>query len=873
MHSEAIDSNRILLSKKIQAPTLPDDTILRTRLSSRLCDCSEYPVTIIKAPAGYGKSCLVASWMKCIGDCCAWVNLDEEDSRLERFWYYLLSSAQEAGLPNLKEISSFRDVVNQENILAIIEHLCSMLEEVQKRITLIVEDYHFIAPESSVHASFAYFLANLPENTHVVITSRTYPNLGLAKLKLRGRLKEMCETELMFRTDEVIDLFMLNGVQLEAGIADAITDYTKGWPVAVKLLSLSYDEAPGTFKSDGMVELKRLAGSYLFEEVIDQLPADIKSFLKATCHVNGFSASLAAYLTGEQACEVDRCIEFLRENSLFITSTPHSETETWYSYHDLFAEAVKQKLAKGDVAQRDTVYRKAIEWYEENGFIEDAISVAEIMGDYDVIKRAILQLRYGKGHTSIFVTAMRWFGILPEAYILQDPELCLFESMCLTVTGDIEKALELIAHAETFLGPEKDEFYGLLMSAKALPYNLLGADEIVIECSKEGLAYLAEDEDYLIGLDKQMLAGTLSHSKPEESVVLFEEMAADMDSFNENQKCSTLTCLSLIYAIMGQFDTALKWADMAMAPYGPRVYHPLHPMLTYSYVAKAIAAHMRGDYATAHACTDYELEHAKDCWNPMAYAQTHTIKAMMAFDEGDVYDARSHALAALEVSPFGFARSLPALPACKVWLEEGLIGKKVFVSPADTEGQADPITWMHGVIDYLEGDFNSFDGLVEYREGIPRDRVLVHIGFSMLITLILDARGEAEMAEQEFERFLGLVESIGAKQVIFENEPYISDLLKRSAKGENGEYALGILSELAARRTKGVATVPADAILTNREEEVFRLILLGMSTKEIASELVVSPETVKKHVANVYARLKVHSRVQAISKLRELDLL
>lgn len=863
------ENDPVILQTKITPASLPADIIFRPRLIKQLNDLAELPVVLIVSPAGYGKSCLVSLWSSRTKQSCAWVSLDREDGNYDRFWSYFIASFVSAGLDAADLVSQAFSIADTESASHFIDRIIERLLSHQDRLVLILDDYHNLDKDSPVHASVSYLISHLPENVHLVVTSRVFPRIGLQKLRVQGLLGEITEADLSFTLIETEDLFYRSHHPLTAEESQRIHEYTKGWPVAVKLASLAYAKNMSIDQIVPSFEVGELIHDYLFEEVIGQLPEKIRTFLAITACVEGFSVSLAQYLTGEEFAEVNASLQYLKDNSLFISEARGTEGNLWYRYHALFLEAVLHRSISGDAVPVANVREKASLWYEKQGLLEQAAKLAAQAHKYERIQELIYKNWNSLYRTDRFAVLMRWYEYLPGDYIEKHPMLCAIESLPLATSGNKDLALQRIGVAEHALKEQRDVYYGLVMSIKGLTLSVLEMSDEAELAAKEALKYLPEEEEYLQGMSYQVLGGAKVLSEPEEAARIFKcALAMPLTQADDNLLCSARANLSFIYSLLGDISESLEWANATMAPYGVST-HESRPMLVYAYGSRAFAAYKQGNLDEARRDVSYAIEHVYDSWNPIYASRAYAIKAHLDYFASEDEAADEGVRKSIAISSFGFARQYPALPALLFWMEKGVIEKDQFAALRNDKNQ-EPVVWVQIALDFVGGGFVDLKAYEAYRASIPEERILSHIQFKVLLAAMQEARGDNEKADKELREAIDLSRKIGTcEQVFIENAPYLIKSLRRIAKSDSDPYFAQLYRALPASKMSHRTEDAAASSLTAREKDVMRLMVAGLSTKEIAERLFVSTPTAKKHLANIYTKLGVHGRVQAIAKLQD----
>lgn len=860
----------IILTRKITAPSMPSDFLPRERLIALLDEYRALPVTIIQAPAGYGKSALMVSWLEKVEGHCAWVSLDKEDEALDRFWTYVLASLAHKGVIDQSLISEAKNLDDSTRALYVVDRLLATLEAYSDEVVLLLDDCHVIKADSPVQDSLSYFITHLPSNVHLVISSRVTLDLKLARLFVRDLLGVITEHDLKFTIDEIEAYYAGKQMHLSKRDVRALLQHTQGWAVALKLFSISKDNTEAVAKLRSLTKTKEAVGTYLFEEVLSQLKKKERDFLKATCCLDSFSPPLVQHIMGAQEEQVSPAIAFFVDNNLFTTCIYAKDGTVWYRYHSLFAEAALQYFIKQDLVEILEIRKKAIEWYEENSHLDEAIKTAAILNDYSAIERLILDHWCSLCIDDDYVRLMRWFEYLPAGYSESHPVLASIESLPLTLTSKTVLAKERLRDAERALENDNDALFGFVTSFKAVLACMLGDADETRRLTTLALEHLDMSEVYLRSINLQILAGSYSDLHPETSIALFENELLKNPAIVENEtfRYSAYSCLCFLYSIVGNFRESEKWAEKALDTY-PVQEHPLHPIFYYCYVARMNASYQKADLATTRHNLNYALEHGPDCWTPDLMAHVHGIDALLAYFDHDESRSLRAATNSVSVSPLGFARSFPSLSALSFLLDEQVIRKDDFASDP-TKETPEPVFWIEAAIDYLEGNYRRVDELVEHYDSLHESWLVSRTYLLLIIALDYEALDKKDQADLWFSRFLSLSQEIGATQVCFENAELLAEPLKRQLQSGKNPYAAQLFKALSSQGYKTQSAKDSYAELTRREIEIMQLLEKGLSIKEVAQVLFISYETAKKHIAHCYQKLEVHTRVQALAAFKDL---
>jgi LuxR family maltose regulon positive regulatory protein len=370
-----------LLSTKLFIPPIRPDLVTRTRLIEQLNAGLHRKLSLISAPAGFGKTTLVSEWVQAIGGATspvaiAWLSLDDGDNDITRFLTYFIAALNQAegrgttiGEGSLRMLQSPQLPPTE----AILTPLINEIAAIPDRILLVLDDYHLINAHQ-IHDALSFSLDNIPPQMHLVIATREDPYLPVYRLRAKGQLTELRATDLRFTSFEAAE-FLNQVMDLNLSEQDiaALETRTEGWIAGLQLAAISMKG-----HKDTSALIKSFTGShryvldYLMEEVLEQQPENVQTFLLQTAVLNRLTGSLCDALTGQG--DGQSTLEYLEHANLFIV--PQDNERHWYRYHHLFAELLRQRLRQTQPDWVPILLQLASVWYEENGFIDEAIEYA-----------------------------------------------------------------------------------------------------------------------------------------------------------------------------------------------------------------------------------------------------------------------------------------------------------------------------------------------------------------------------------------------------------------------------------------------------------------------------------------------------------------
>lgn len=384
----------VLLPAKVSAPDPDAFAVARPRAQARFAGAWERPLTTVVAPAGFGKTTACAAWAAGAEHPVAWCSLDEDDAEPSRFWSVILAALEGAGALRGAPFDPL-DVAWADGAEAhrAISLLVLALSDGGEPAALVLEDVHEVQDAPLVSEGLVFFVRHLPANAHVVATSRVPLRLPLAKLRAAGKLGEVTEADLRLTPDEQAALLAAEGVELGPEDVRRLGEATQGWPAACRLVGLRCTSGDVRDVASALAGAQESVQEYLFEEVLDALPAELLDFMVATSTVDSFSVALAAALTDLAVTEARKHLDAAIDRGLFIQRTVGADGEGWYRYHSLLREALLSRLKRlpDDGARRLAL--RARSWYLEHGYDDAAVGQSYQLRDWDGICE-IIQARW-----------------------------------------------------------------------------------------------------------------------------------------------------------------------------------------------------------------------------------------------------------------------------------------------------------------------------------------------------------------------------------------------------------------------------------------------------------------------------------------------
>ncbi len=900
-----------LLATKLHVPGPQPGFVARPRLLERLEEGLARGLLLVCAPAGFGKTSLLADWARRGQRPVAWLSLDEGDNDPARFWRHVVAALGRARPGIAEQVAPLLGPPAPASFEGLVTALINQLATQPDQVLLVLDDYHLIeAPP--VHGSLGFLLEHRPPGLHLVLTSRVDPPFGLARLRARGQLAELRDADLRFTAEEAAALLReAVGPDLPDGAVAALTARTEGWVAGLQLAGLSLrgqaDVAGFVASFSGS---HRYVLDYLAEEVLERQPEPVRGFLLATSVLERLSGELCDAVTGRT--DSQRLLEGIERANLFLVSL--DEVRGWWRYHQLFADLLRVRLQQQRPDRVLALHRAAASWHEEHGLVDDAVRHAVAAGEMSWAARLIEQYFDALFLPGEGATVRRWLAMLPAELVWSRPRLCLAQTFMALVGGDMEAIEPPLDAAERAFAAAADEpFEPSVGRAASLLANLpaaiavdrawlaylRGDAEGTVAFASRALAELGEDEWMLDSAARWHLAvaewlrGRLAEAERALSSSTARWRAAG-ERYLAVRGCHHL---GLVQRAQGRLDAALGTYQQALEMTAP-LGQPALPSAGIARVGMAEVAYQRNELDTA-------LEHVTEgiarCRQLVYTPPLATGLATLAWIrqvQGDLAGSLEAIDEAEGVAPSrGVATLLNPAPAlrARLLLARGDLAAAVRWTEQRGLGADDDPSYPHEP-EYLvlarvllaQDRPDHALGLLGRLHAAARaqGRLGSLIEIQALRALALAGGGDEAAAVAVLAEALTLACPQGYVRVFADEGAPMGALLgrlvaaQRTAQSAAGGVPLDCLARLlrafdATHAGRGGAAAVPGLVeqLTDRELQVLGLLAAGRSNQRIAGELVVSLDTVKKHVGRVLDKLGAANRTEAVARARELGLL
>jgi LuxR family transcriptional regulator, maltose regulon positive regulatory protein len=928
-----------LLVTKLFIPSSRPDLVSRPHLIERLNSGLHRKLTLISAPAGFGKTTLAIEWIHSLGNipqpsAVAWLSLDEGDNELARFLSYVI-----AALRHIDEIDneigqgalSLLQYPQPPPIETILTLLINEIAAIRRKVILVFDDYHLIDTQS-IHGALNFLLKNLPTNFHIIVATRVDPPLSLARLRARDHVTELRAADLRFTSAEAAE-FLNQGMGLDLSVEDiaALETRTEGWVAGLQLAALALQglalretgTTQGHTNPSGLIQSfrgsDRLVLDYLIEEVLNQQTESIQAFLLQTSILNRLKGSLCDAvrfglaetpdISDQTTQSAQSILETLERANLFII--PLDDEQNWYRYHHLFAELLRQRLHQTTPEQISTLHSRASRWYDQHGMPSEAIRHALAAENFE--RTADIAERAWPDWSVSFqsIEWLNWLKRLPDEVARPRPVLCVAFAWANLNAGNLETARVWLENAEHLLGATTE----------------IRSDEIIVV-----------DEDQYQELPISFAAARAYHAQATGNVtgtVKYSQQVLDLlpDGYHPERGTAT-ALLGLAYWTSGDLHAAHQTFSDGLAEMKPL------DVIIGTFVLADIKMTLGQLHEAIHTC-EFALEIAANHGEPMplgtedvysgiselhreqgnfkAAAQDLAIckqlgeqielpdwqyrwcvaQARLKQSQGELEEALDlldQADRFYVRTPLPDVRPTAAMKA-RIWIDQGAFPRALgwvrerglAVDDAlNFLQEFEHITLARVLIAQfkdkplpgtLQEAMNLLERLLKAAEDGGRLRSTIEI--LVLLAHANQLNGDIPRAQAHLERALALANPQGFFQIFVDEGPPLARLLYGIASPDevpSGEFSIEYVQQLLAafpieepkpKAQKSEWVEP----LSEREIEVLQLIAEGLTNQDIATQLYITLNTVKGHARNIYAKLGVKNRTQAIARGKALGIL
>ncbi len=895
-----------VLWTKLHVPQVPSTLVDRPRLADRLARALDRPgIALLSAPAGSGKSVLLAEACRRRSGPVAWMSVDEHDNDPVRFWRHVAASLDVAlgdGSAVLDALDRPTGASGQNGVDRVVAALVNALAvEGAIDVAIVLDDYHLI-DDTDVHASLRFLLDHAPPTLHVAIATRADPPLDLPRWRARARLVEIRAADLRFTADEGGDLLQhVTGLLMPDHVAAALTERTEGWAAGLQLAGLSLegrDDVESFAASFGGDH--RFVLDYLTEEVLHRQDPSVRSFLLETSILDRLAGPLCDAVTGRD--DGQETLEAIERLNLFVT--PLDDIRGWWRYHHLFADLLRVRLRQRPEDDVAGLHRRAADWYEAAGDVNSAVRHALEAGE---TRRAARLIEHHADELLLRregATLQRWFRRFPPGH-LDSRRLVLAQARTAIYGGRIAEAENLLDRADELTG-EPDE--AVVDGTPAEVPGPLSTPEPTASLLRAFVAHLRGDADLAVSLaaplvdefDDATMIGLIARwhlaaapwlrgAVREAEPALAANIAAWRRIGEHDRAAWSARYLGQIQVAQARLDDALATYEEVLA-LDADLTEADSPAAGVAHVGIAEIAYERNELDVARLHARLGVSKCEDFISTQALADGWTLLARIAQASGDPVAAGQASHAATEVAPTGDVVDLLdpvrarlahlALLRGDVVTADAWAEAHGFVEPIEADHVREPaeLTFARLLVTQRRSD------QALHRLGVLRPRAVDDgrdgsvIEIDIVCALAYAAEGDDAQAHRALaEAVRRAARPRHVRVFADEGEPMarLLESLLVARPDLEPAYVGALVGACRSDEPPGGAGPSQAGLvvpLTERELEVLVEIADGRTNKDIAADLFISLNTVKKHVTHIFDKLGVTNRTAAVARASALGL-
>jgi LuxR family maltose regulon positive regulatory protein len=893
-----------LLRTKFRPPFIRPMLVPRPRLQARIAEGLRCPLTVIVAPAGFGKTTVVAADISTWKTRVAWLSLDRDDNLAGRFLNYLVAALGEADNTIGNESAQLMSGMQQVAAEAVLTSLINDLDSAGREIVLVFDDYQFIYNQA-VHEQVTFLLEHCPSTFHMVIATRSDPPLPLARLRALGQIMELRAADLRFTESEAAQFLNdVMGLHLDPRSVAALEERTEGWIAGLQMAALSMRDHRDSFGFiEGFSGTNRYILDYLLEEVLESQSQEIQHFLLHTSILERLTAPLCEVLLEVQTSETfppshlpacQQTLEYLERSNLFLV--PLDEERIWYRYHHLFADLLRARLHQTRPELIPLLHTRASDWLEENGFITEAIH--HLFAVQEMERAADLIERHGPIHLAESdPSVLQLADGLPAEVLLARPKIGLYQAWLLIIHGHIRKALPLLndlarplssgagphprwmqtiaSLARAFLAPPESapEFDPLLNDPRL---DEIPAEELILRNAADILYGMALARRGELDRAAQVAAECIQREKTLHGLSVIPTLAPFLTRLYLMQgrlSASASLCHEFLEPIQAKSvriiytsgsgsmnidrgevlyeRNCLERAEQHIRD-GLRANEPWRNIMTdgFGLIALTRVLLAKGDYAAAmHTVERFEAR-LQEISRPREFEEKfHTLRVRVQLASGDLQNAADWADQIQRNEAFHLHPELYRLTLAQIRLAQGRY--------AEVQGLLAGMTPLYAA----------------------DSRITRQLESNLLMAAVSARQSRLPEAFALIEASLALAEPEGYIRIFLDVGEPARELLAaylRSEAPAHRPYAQKVLDAFSVAAPENPPNSQSSLLiepLSARELEVLSLLALGKTNQEIARQLIVAAGTVKAHTASIYRKLDAANRTEAVARARHLGIL
>ncbi len=890
-----------IIRTKLYRPPVTPDYVSRSGLDALLDSGADLPLTVVSAPAGYGKSTLISHWLESCALASAWLSLDDSDSDVRVFLNYVVAAIRTHSAAACTKTLEVINAETLQQIPVIVTHLSNDLEELDERLILVLDDFHRIH-EPDIYSILDLLLKHPSRNLHIVVVSRRDPLLSLASLRASHLLNEIRMRDLEFSGENTHAFIeQVARLSLDARNLSRLQDKTEGWPVGIRLVALALQHQENV---DGFLDRfgadARPLQEYLVEEVLSGQSPHIQDCLLRTSILNRFNASLCEAVWDDDNVASDaltsgkKFIETLEKSSLFYVAL--DERKNWYRFHHIFSDLLRKQLEeKVNRQEIARLHQRASHWFAENGQYEEAIQHALVGGDDDGAAKIAGHARHDLMNRDQWHRLERWLKQFSHEAVQQSPQLILLRCwLDLShwyrldlLVRDLDRASGLL-ESMTLDGHKVDQLKAEISALRtSLAYWTVNPSQ-VLSLADQALRDSAVEQEYIRSIAVMYMGGAyqLLGKVQQGTRLLWDHM--EEDRFNHpNSQARLLQALCFMY--WPENDTR-KLRQAASRLLDISSQHDMYWSYSFARYFLGLIHYERNELS--EAVTQFESIAGDPYRYPIQNVTHCSFLLSMSYQAQGLGDkarevARSINKLTIECGNRMFIELAEAFQA-ELDLRQGhitLAGRwaNAFELPPphvlhrffNAELTSIRIMMAQETLHDNKAAREQLDRLHELLIRSHNQRMLIDV--LGMKALLADTEEDVGSAVALLQEAVHLGQPGQLIRPLADLGPGLVKLLNRLDLDQEGLCYVGsilsALQEPGEGHAEEIENQPLIEALSQRELEILRLFSRSLSNKEIAERLFISPGTVKRHAHNIYGKLSVGGRRDAVAKAKGLGIL
>lgn len=906
-------TNEPLLATKLSIPRTRPHSVPRDHLLDRLDQCQTCGLILASAPAGYGKTTLISTWVQRLQHPVVWFSLDETDNDPIRFLRYLLAGLQQIDASVGRDLQYALAAAQQPPVALVGLLINDLTERMHTHFLVVLDDYHLI-DEPAVHEIVQTLVAHRPPSLQLVIVTREDPPLPLARLRARGELAEVRAHDLRFSSTETERfLHEVMGLALPPNAISQLEQRVEGWPAGLQLAALTLQN-----QRDPAAVVAALSGShhfilsYLTDEVLHHLSEPQQQFLLDTSVLPRLSGAVCDAITGRRDSAWQ--LEELYAANIFVI--PLDDAHRWWRYHPLFGEILRVQLQRIQPERVVQLRKQASVWFEAHGTVDEAIDLAFTAGDYARVAYLIETYAQQTMMQGFLRTVETWLQRLPEAWRSMQPHASLAFVWSLILRGRLSETEPHLFHAETAAARARQEnadeaaaIQAETLALRAVLAALRGDPKHGCELARESVSMAPATNAFVRGATLFALGTTCNYAGKSDEALVSYQAALPLCQASGNRVAAMLIVgnLAMLYLARGQLHAAAELCRgvIAAAEQTGQTYSPTlasvyggYSNVLYEWNRLEEAQHFAARSLAAARLSGHAASIAYGC-----AMQARILQAQGKLDEAAVTLAQAASLNR-RAMPVWVTSSVAAQEAELMVARGDLSAAAQRLAhwgaaqsdPVDHNTEITQLAYTHLLLRQTESATtatNLLDAAHERASSvltstIAGGRMGRALEALVLRALISHAQGDNQSALADLHQALILGESEEYVRPFVNAGVVMRDLLAKLLRELNSKPSLAETDPSPPYLTRLFAAFPSDAPsaplsltsspaliepLTDRELEVLRLMAEGLTYQEVADRLIVSVNTVRYHVKSLYGKLGVDKRLAAIETARAFGLL